>query len=151
RVTRSDPVKVPLTADYRHDLSALAAACDASTGLVYVCNPNNPTGTVVGAAELERFLDRVPPTCVVLVDEAYHHFVEDPAYKSALDVARGRENVVVARTFSKIYGMAGMRLGYGVGSEGRIAAMESYASGDNANEAALAMGLASLSDAASVS
>jgi histidinol-phosphate aminotransferase len=150
RVTRAEPVKVPLTADFRHDLPAMAAACDASAGLVYVCNPNNPTGTIVGARELEAFLDRVPPSCIVLVDEAYHHFVEDPAYSSALDVARGRENVVVARTFSKIYGMAGMRLGYGVGSAARIAAMEERTSFDNAIESALAMALASLPDTASV-
>jgi histidinol-phosphate aminotransferase len=150
KVTRTEPVRVPLTADFRHDLPAMAAACDASTGLVYVCNPNNPTGTIVGARELESFLDRVPPTTVVLVDEAYHHFVEDPSYKSALDLAKNRGNVVVARTFSKIYGMAGMRLGYGVGSKDRVAEMERYASWDNANQAALAMALASLSDASAV-
>ncbi|MGE5412676.1 MAG: pyridoxal phosphate-dependent aminotransferase, partial [Syntrophomonadaceae bacterium] len=149
KVTRSEPVNVPLTADFRHDLPAMAAACGASTGLVYVCNPNNPTGTIVSGRELEVFLDRVPPTCVVLVDEAYHHFVEDPSYRSALEVARGRENVIVARTFSKIYGMAGMRLGYGVGSAARVAAMDERSSYDNANEAAIAMALASLSDEAS--
>ena len=150
KVTRTEPVKIPLTSDFRHDLPAMAAACDASTGLVYVCNPNNPTGTIVSGRELEAFLDRVPPTCVVLVDEAYHHFVEDPSYRSALELAKGRDNVVVARTFSKIYGMAGMRLGYGVGSPARIAEMESYASWDNANQAALAMALASLADASTV-
>jgi histidinol-phosphate aminotransferase len=151
KVTRTDPVRVPLTADHRHDLPAMANACDGSTGLVYVCNPNNPTGTIVGAKELEAFLDRVPPTSIVLVDEAYHHFVEDPSYKSALELAKRRDNVVVARTFSKIYGMAGMRLGYGVGPEARVAEMERYASWDNANQAALAMALASLADASAVS
>ena len=150
KVTRAEAVKVPLTADFRHDLPAMAAACDASTGLVYVCNPNNPTGTIVGAADLAAFLERVPPSCVVLVDEAYHHLVDDPSYRSALELAPRRENVLVARTFSKIYGMAGMRLGYGVGSAARIAAMDERASFDNANEAALAMALASLSDEASV-
>ena len=150
KVTRTEPVRVPLTADFRHDLPAMAAACEATTGLVYVCNPNNPTGTIVSAKELETFLDRVPPSTVVLIDEAYHHFVEDPSYKSALELAKGRDNVVVARTFSKIYGMAGMRLGYGVASADRIAEMERYASWDNANQAALAMALASLSDASAV-
>jgi histidinol-phosphate aminotransferase len=151
KVTRTEPVRVPLTADHRHDLPAMARACDGSTGLVYVCNPNNPTGTIVGAKELEAFLEKVPASSTVLVDEAYHHFVEDPTYKSALDLAKGRDNVVVARTFSKIYGMAGMRLGYGVGSAARIAEMERYASWDNANQAALAMALASLADASAVS
>ncbi len=146
KVTRAEAVKVPQTADFRHDLPAMAAACDARAGLVYVCNPNNPTGTIVGAAALSAFLERVPPSCVVLVDEAYHHFVDDPSYRSALDLARGRENVVVARTFSKIYGMAGMRLGYAVGSPAKIAAMERRASWDNTSQAALAMGLASLAD-----
>ena len=150
KVTRTEPVRVPLTADFRHDLPAMARACDASTGLVYVCNPNNPTGTIVGAKELEAFLEKVPPSSVVLVDEAYHHFVEDPSYASALEIAKGRDNVVVARTFSKIYGMAGMRLGYGVGPRARIAEMDRYASWDNANQAALAMALASLADASAV-
>jgi len=150
KVTRMEPVRVPLTADFRHDLPAMAAACDGSTGLVYVCNPNNPTGTIVGSKELEAFLERVPPSCVVLVDEAYHHFVEDPSYKSVLELSKKRDNVVVARTFSKIYGMAGMRLGYGVGPASRIAEMERYASWDNANQAALAMALASLADASAV-
>ncbi|HKD17440.1 MAG TPA: aminotransferase class I/II-fold pyridoxal phosphate-dependent enzyme [Thermoanaerobaculia bacterium] len=150
KVTRTEPVRVPLTADFRHDLPAMAAACNGSTGLVYVCNPNNPTGTIVSARELESFLGHVPTTSMVLVDEAYHHFVEDPSYRSVLDLAKGRDNVVVARTFSKIYGMAGMRLGYGVGSPARIAEMERYASWDNANQAALAMALASLADASTV-
>jgi histidinol-phosphate aminotransferase len=146
KVTRAEAIKVPLTPDHRHDLPAMAAACDGSAGLVYVCNPNNPTGTIVRADALAAFFDRVPPTCMILVDEAYHHFVEDPSYRSALEIAGGRENVVVARTFSKIYGMAGMRLGYGIGSAANIAAMERCASWDNTSQAALAMGLASLRD-----
>jgi histidinol-phosphate aminotransferase len=147
KVTRAEPVKVPLTPDFRHDLPAMAKACDASTGLVYVCNPNNPTGTIVSGRELEAFIAQVPPSCVILMDEAYHHLVEDPTYRSALDVAPGRPNVVVARTFSKIYGMAGMRLGYGVATAANAAAMERCASWDNTSQAALLMGLASLADA----
>ena len=88
RVTKADPVKVAQTADFRHDLPAMAAACDANTGLVYVCNPNNPTGTIVGATELEAFLAKVPSSTIVLVDEAYHHFVDSPKYRSALELAR---------------------------------------------------------------
>ncbi len=147
KVTRAEAVKVPQTTDFRHDLPAMARVCDATTGLVYVCNPNNPTGTIVGARELEAFLAKVPPTCVVLVDEAYYHFVEDLSYASVLEVAHGRDNVVVARTFSKIYGMAGIRLGYAVGSAANIAAMERCASWDNTSQTALAMGLAALADA----
>ena len=92
----------------------MARACDARTGLVYVCNPNNPTGTIVSGDELQAFLAQVPASTAVLVDEAYHHFVEAPSYRSALDAIERHPNVIVARTFSKIYGMAGMRLGYSI-------------------------------------
>jgi len=146
KATRGESIKVPLTADHRHDLPKMAAACDAGTGMVYVCNPNNPTGTIVGSDELAAFLDRVPPTCVVLVDEAYHHFVESPKYKTALELAARHDNVVVARTFSKIYGMAGMRIGYGVASPANAALMETHTAWDNTSQSALAMGLAALAD-----
>lgn len=146
KATRGESVKVPLTADHRHDLPKMAAACDASTGMVYVCNPNNPTGTIVAGDELAAFVERVPPTCVVLIDEAYHHFVESPKYKSALELAARHDNVVVARTFSKVYGMAGMRLGYGVASAANAALMESHTAWDNTSQSALAMGLAALAD-----
>src|SRR5215831_4307155 len=86
KATRGEPVKVPQTSDFRHDLAKMAAACDAKTGMVYVCNPNNPTGTIVTGDELEAFVGRVPPTSVVLVDEAYHHFVESPKYRSAVEL-----------------------------------------------------------------
>ncbi len=146
KATRGQAVKIPLTSDHRHDLAKMAAACDARTGMVYVCNPNNPTGTIVDGDELAALLKGVPPTCVVLVDEAYHHFVESPRYRSALELAARHDNVVVARTFSKIYGMAGMRLGYGVASPANAALMESHAAWDNTSQAALAMGLAGLAD-----
>ena len=83
KIPAARPVKVPLTADYRHDLPAMAARCSASTGLVYVCNPNNPTGTIVRRAELLRFIEAVPETVPILIDEAYHDFVEDPEYPRA--------------------------------------------------------------------
>jgi histidinol-phosphate aminotransferase len=146
RATRAEPVTVPLDPAHRHDLDAMARACDASTGLVYVCNPNNPTGTVVAGDALEAFLARVPPQSVVLVDEAYHHFVEDPAYRSAAGMIERFPNVVVARTFSKIYGMAGLRLGYAVAAEARADALRAHASWSNANAVALAAALASLRD-----
>ncbi len=146
RVTRAEPVKVPLTAEFRHDLDAMARACDARTGLVYVCNPNNPTGTIVAGDALAAFLARVPPTAVVLVDEAYHHFVEDPAYRSAAEMLDRFPNLVVARTFSKIYGMAGLRLGYALASEANAKALRDHASWSNANAAVLAAALVSLGD-----
>jgi len=147
RVTRAEATKVPLTADFRHDLPKMASACDERTGLVYVCNPNNPTGTIVKRAEMVAFVASVPESAVVLVDEAYHHFVEDPDYASAMELVPKRRNVVVVRTFSKIYGLAGMRLGYAVGPEDKIAAMAPHKTWSNANAAVLEAALASLDDA----
>ena len=146
KVLHADGVKVPLTADFRHDLPRMAEACDASTGLVYVCNPNNPTGTIVSGDEMAAFAARVPASTTILVDEAYHHFVEDPRYRSACELIAAHPNVVVARTFSKIYGMAGLRLGYAVGPKPKIAAMAPYASWSNANAAVLAAALECLAD-----
>jgi histidinol-phosphate aminotransferase len=146
KVLRAAPVTVPLTPDFRHDLPKMAEACAGGAGLVYVCNPNNPTGTIVGGDELAAFAARVPPTTAILVDEAYFHFVESPTYRSALELIAKHPNVVVARTFSKIYGMAGLRLGYAVGAKERIDEMSKYATFSNANSAVLAAALASLAD-----
>ena len=146
KVLHADGVKVPLTADFRHDLPKMADACDASTGLLYVCNPNNPTATIVTGDEMAAFAAKVPASATILVDEAYHHFVEDPRYRSSLELIAKHPNVVVARTFSKIYGMAGLRLGYAVGSKETIATMAPYASWSNANAAVLAAAAASLAD-----
>ncbi len=146
RVTRADPVKVPLTSDFRHDLPRMAAACTSKTGLVYVCNPNNPTGTIVTREELAVFLKRVPDSTIILVDEAYHHYVEDPRYASTFEWMNKAPNLIVTRTFSKAYGLAGMRLGYAVGSRELIAAMKRHLLDDNANAAVLAAALVSLGD-----
>jgi len=147
RVTKAEAVKVPLDASFRHDLPRMAAACDSSTGLVYVCNPNNPTGTIVTGEELAAFLGRVPPSVTVLLDEAYHHFVEHPGYRSGFDLLGAHPNLIVVRTFSKIYGLAGMRLGYAVAAKDKIEALACYASFSNTNTAVLAAALASLADA----
>jgi histidinol-phosphate aminotransferase len=146
RVTRAEAVKVPLTEGFRHDLPRMAAACDGRTGLVYVCNPNNPTGTIVKRAEMATFVESIPEGAVLLVDEAYHHFVEDAEYGSAMEVIPTRRNVIVVRTFSKIYGLAGMRLGYAVGPEDKIEAMRPHKTWSNANAAVLEAALASLDD-----
>jgi histidinol-phosphate aminotransferase len=146
KVTTAEPVAVPLTADFRHDLPAMARACDERTRLVYVCNPNNPTGTIVTGDELLAFVEKVPPTATVVVDEAYHHFVEAPAYRSALELVDRFPNLVVARTFSKIYGLAGMRLGYGITSKANAEALRAHAAWSNVNTAVLAAAQASLAD-----
>lgn len=146
KIPQAESVKVPLTEDFRHDLPRMAAACNVQTGLVYICNPNNPTGTVVTREELSAFLGRVPQSTVVLVDEAYYHFVEDPRCASAGEWLNKLSNVVVVRTFSKVYGMAGMRLGYAIGAKEMIAKMREHALGNNSNAAVLEAALASLTD-----
>jgi histidinol-phosphate aminotransferase len=146
RVTRATPMKIPLTPDHRHDLPKIAAACTSKTGLVYVCNPNNPTGTIVTRGELADFIPRVPSTALILVDEAYFHFAENPQFASVIDWIGKHPNLLVARTFSKIYGMAGMRLGYAIGSKETIAAMKAHILEDNGNAAVLAAALASIAD-----
>jgi histidinol-phosphate aminotransferase len=104
-----------------HDLDALAAAIEPSTRLTFVCNPNNPTGTAVRRAELERFLDAVPADTLVVLDEAYREFVTDPAVPDGLELMRGRPNVAVLRTFSKAWGLAGLRVGYLIAEDPAVA------------------------------
>lgn len=106
--------RVPLTHEV-HDLRAMADQVGSHTRMVIVCNPNNPTGTVVRSDEFEDFLDRVPSDCIVAVDEAYREYVRDPGTPDGLILGRGRPNVVVLRTFSKAYGLAGLRAGYLLG------------------------------------
>ena len=110
-------VRVPTTGDFVHDLGAMKAAITPNTSLIVVTNPNNPTGTIVPYDELVSLVDAAPEKAIVLIDEAYIHFVRDPDYQDAVKLALERENVVVARTFSKIYGLAGMRIGYAVAGQ----------------------------------
>jgi histidinol-phosphate aminotransferase len=109
-------VRVPLR-DETHDLAALASAITPRTRLVMVCNPNNPTGTVVREPELTEFIDQVPGDCLVVLDEAYREYVRDPRVPDGIDLYRDRPNVAVLRTFSKAYGLAGLRVGFLVGHE----------------------------------
>jgi histidinol-phosphate aminotransferase len=113
-LTGATSVQVPLTPDARHDLDAMLAAITSVTKVVVVCTPNNPTGPAVGGEELRRFIEAVPPHIVVVVDQAYQEFVTDPGVVDGLELAGGRDNVVVLRTFSKAYGLAGLRVGYAV-------------------------------------
>lgn len=145
-IEHADAVKIPLTSDHRHDLQRMADACTSKTGLVYICNPNNPTATIVTRDQMEEFVSRVPRTTLILVDEAYFDFVDDPRYASVLSLIPQHPNVVMARTFSKIFGMAGMRLGYAVGAPETISVMRKLLNQDNANAAVLAAASASLSD-----
>ena len=114
RVMRAPAVRVPLTLDARHDLPVMAAQCTSKTGVVYVCNPNNPTGTIVTRKEMQQFFDQVPKTTMILMDEAYHHFVDSPNYASATEWLDKLPNLVVARTFSKCMGWLGCALDTGL-------------------------------------
>jgi histidinol-phosphate aminotransferase len=106
-------VAVPLR-EHRHDLDAMADAITDRTRLVFVCNPNNPTGTTVGRTAVERFLERVPSDRLVVFDEAYREFVTTPDFPDGLEVLREHDNVAVLRTFSKAYGLAALRVGYAI-------------------------------------
>lgn len=145
--TGAEVYKVPVTADYRHDLEAMARAAQERPGLVYICNPNNPTGTVVAKAAVEKFLTQVPRQSLVLVDEAYYHYADDPAYGTLLGAVTPGSNVVVARTFSKIYGMAGLRLGYALARKELMELMRPHQVIESWNVMACAAALASLEDA----
>jgi len=110
-------VRIPLTKMHEHDTDAMLARADSSTGLVYICNPNIPTGTLTPRKNIESFISRLPADVMILIDEAYHHFVSaTSSYRSFLDYPLDDPRVVVARTFSKIYGLAGLRVGYSVSS-----------------------------------
>ncbi|MEU2564239.1 histidinol-phosphate transaminase [Streptomyces longispororuber] len=127
QVSGATSVRVPLTSGEVHDLDAMAAAITDRTRLIFVCNPNNPTGTSVRRADLERFLDRVPGDILVVLDEAYREFVRDPEVPDGIELYRDRPNVCVLRTFSKAYGLAGLRVGFAIAHEPVAAALRKTA------------------------
>lgn len=140
------PVRVPLR-HYTHDLPAMAAAITPRTRIVFVCNPNNPTGTTVGADEVQAFLARVPPEVLVVMDEAYVEFATRPDYPDLLPELRdGRPNLLLLRTFAKIHGLAGLRLGYGYAHPELVAYLERARPTFNVNLLAQAAGVAALGD-----
>jgi histidinol-phosphate aminotransferase len=137
--------EVPLR-DWRIDPAAVAAACDADTPLVFLANPNNPTGTYFTTSELEAYFRRVPRGVITVLDEAYREYLQQRDYPSGLDALRQGRTVVVLRTFSKAHGLAGLRVGYGVGPPDLIEAMEKVRSPFNTNRVAQAAALAALED-----
>jgi histidinol-phosphate aminotransferase len=139
------PVHVPLD-DGACDLDALAAAVGPATRIVYVCSPNNPTGGMVGREPLARFLDGIPGSVLVVIDAAYHEYVEDPEHADAVAEHGDRPNVVVLRTFSKIYGLAGLRVGYAVAAADVVENLAKVRGPFDVSEAAAAAAIASLDD-----
>lgn len=136
-------VRVPLR-DATHDLAAMAGAITERTRLVFVCNPNNPTGTVVHHGELDEFLGRVPPDCLVVLDEAYGEYVRDPSVPRGISLVPDRPNLAVLRSFSKAYGLAGLRVGYLIAHENVAAAVRKTKLPFTVNALAQAAAIASL-------
>jgi len=140
----AEVVKVPLTSSFAHDLPKMLAA--AKGGLIYVCNPNNPTASITPKNELHDFIAKTPRETMILVDEAYFHYADSPDYESVIPLVKEHPNLIVSRTFSKIYGMAGLRCGYCVAQRETIERMRSNQMWDSVNIMALAAASASLDD-----
>ena len=139
--------KVPLTGDWQMDLPALAAAVDDQTRIVSICNPNNPTGQILDPGELERTIRAMPEHVIVCVDEAYIQFVDDPDYPSMVSLTKDVENLLISRTFSKAYGLGGMRVGYGVAHPSLLERMQRFSIGMlNKNTLSTVAALAALGD-----
>ncbi|HMB79396.1 MAG TPA: aminotransferase class I/II-fold pyridoxal phosphate-dependent enzyme [Vicinamibacterales bacterium] len=148
---KSEAITLPLDKDYRQNIPAMIKAANtnaAQIGFIYLCNPNNPTGLVVTAKEVKQLLDGIPAGMPVLIDEAYHHFVDDPAYATSVPYVLEGRPVVIARTFSKIAALAGMRLGYAIASKELVAKMRPYSMG-SINALVKHGGAAALKDTAS--
>jgi histidinol-phosphate aminotransferase len=148
---KADIIKVPLLRDFRQDIPALIRATKTNyrdVGLVYLCNPNNPTGRLVTKDEVRQLLDGIPEDVPVLIDEAYHHFVDDPSYATSVPYVLEGRQVIVARTFSKISGLAGMRLGYALAPRPLVQRMRPWGTG-TINAMVRYGGVAALRDTAS--
>src|SRR5438094_4872869 len=140
----AEVVKVPLTSSFGHDLPKMLTA--AKGGLIYICNPNNPTASITPKDELHEFIAKTTPDTMILVDEAYFHYADSPDYESVIPLIKDHPNLIVARTFSKIYGMAGLRCGYAVAQPETITQLSSHQSWDSVNIMAVAAAGASLND-----
>jgi len=143
-------VKVPLTSEQVHDLPAMLEAITDKTKLVFLCNPNNPTGTIYGREAFEKFLAEVPPHVLVVIDEAYFEYVTSPEYPNGLDYFDGNKPIVVLRTFSKIYSLAGARVGYGIAPVQLVQALDKVREPFNVSSVAQVGAYYSLADDAEV-
>lgn len=144
-VAGADAVKIPLTQTFAHDLPKMAAAARGG-GLIYICNPNNPTASITPKNELRDFIGKVPRETAVLVDEAYFHYADSPDYESVIPLIKDHPNLLVARTFSKIYGMAGLRCGYCVAQPETIERLRPHQPWDSVNILALVAAVTSVND-----
>jgi len=144
KLNGAEIVKIPLTPSFSHDLPKMMAA--AKKGLVYICNPNNPTASISAKNEVREFIEKAPSDTMILVDEAYYHYADSADYESMIPLVKDHPNLIVTRTFSKIYGMAGLRCGYCVAQSHTIERLRERQSWDSINLMALAAATASLED-----
>src|SRR6185503_7779917 len=147
---KGSAITVPLLDDYRQDIPGLIKVAKTryrDIGFVYLCNPNNPTGRIVTKQEVKQLLDGIPEDMPVLIDEAYHHFVDDPSYATSVPYVLEGRPIIIARTFSKIAALAGMRLGYAIAPKDIIQAMRPFSTG-TVNAIVKWGGAASLKDTA---
>ena len=145
QIAAGELIEVPMR-DYRHDLRAMLKATKKNTRLLYIANPNNPTGTIVTRAEVEDFFENVPEDVLVVMDEAYFEYIDDPDYPDSLRYLREGRNILILRTFSKIYGLAGVRLGYGMARPEVIAGLSKLRVSFNVNLLSQVAGMAALDD-----
>lgn len=145
RLMGAEEVMVP-SRDFRHDLEAMAEAANERTKLIFISNPYNPLGTIVTADEVAAFMDAVPETCIVVFDEAYFEYVDDPSYPDTLALVRDNARCAVLRTFSKAYALAGLRIGYGIAPPDIAGALKQVREPFNVASAAQVAALASLRD-----
>ena len=151
RGTEADVVAVPLARDFSHNLDAMLEHVNGAASLVYVCNPNNPTATLTPRGDLETFISKLPRSTHVIIDEAYHHYAgRSGMYASFIDRPADNDQVIVVRTFSKVFGLAGLRLGYAVGSAKTIAQIRKFATEDSINALASAVVDLALDDTVAV-
>lgn len=136
---------VPLK-ELRHDLTSMAASVTKKTKIVFIANPNNPTGTIVNGVEVDAFMNELPEGVLVIIDEAYYEYVSSPAYGDGMNFIRQGRDILILRTFSKIYGLAGLRIGYGIGSAPIISDMNRVRQPFNVNSLAQRAALAALDD-----
>lgn len=140
------PVEVPLTEDYIYNLDGILEKITDKTKLVYICNPNNPTGTILEPSQIEAFLKKVPAHVLVVIDEAYVEFINKDNYRTGVDFIKDGHQVLVLRTFSKLYGIAGTRIGYAMGNEDALAPLNAVRPTFEVNRIAVAGAEATLDD-----
>jgi len=138
-------IEVPLK-NYTHDLEAMADAVTPRTKMIFIGNPNNPTGTINRKEEFDRMMEKVPENVLVVIDEAYYEYVSDPAYADSMKYLHSKKNVLILRTFSKMYGLAGLRIGYGIAKKGILDDMNRLREAFNTNSIGQRAALAALND-----